>query len=873
MTDPVQSGETSAQAASPDSAGANSAASTPTPAFGVFTETRGSGLARGKRPSQNAAPAAAAITGEYKPTALEVITPEREYKNPFSGETSSPRAESKNKNIHKVFESFKQQYKNILEDDEIDKLNNIYINNKNCGGNNMENVIKGNSVDSTVVEVGLDVEKAQIKKDRLELTIDQLNAKKDLAEKEISLIIAQSDDANAELVAIKSNINTKTGELDALAKTKISYEDELATKKSEIDAIDAIIESKQLELKEAEELKVLESKNDKSTVILKKRGKVFSTENKPVVRVVSPDERIAKSSWASVNTDEIRKIAYLSEDMNDCFAFIDKTESGWEKYKYPVYQIFPSDEDGIDFDLVINTSGLKTALTFMQSKTGAALDIKEKKAMYKYFAKKYKTLEEIGQAEIPETLKKVSESKVVFETSKAYLDIFLEGLLSDNIIDLDESEVVEQSETDEDVLIKLDDENTANALQTIAVTLSTLLSGDEIVIDDTNTSNTEDVVEEQPKQIKISNDDARKVVEQFNPDDASLDVNKELTEFVEMLLTNEDGTPTAFADTYELKDGSDIYAMYGVIKDSFVNGDFTTSLQILKALTGTIFVNLKNADQTDVQSTEKTEDIPTIADATATDTSLAPTDSSVTDPAAPITDVSSDATVTLSDVQIINYAFNMSTLVLAKYDELQDVFTSIGTPNIDSNELVPAIDTTVPDTIPLGEQTIENNEQTIYEQTNNDNNGGIEMDATKLIEMIKDNFESQDEINEENVLEAVSSIIADFAEMAEKYNAVETELNEIKLKEVDSLKNEKTRTLESLGLEKTAIDEAFASVTTSEEIEAKFEELSKVVASVNKVTESTQKMPLTRKGTANPDESVVITANTKDSFDKLMDSI
>ena len=93
MTDPVQSGETSAQAASPDSAGANSAASTPTPAFGVFTETRGSGLARGKRPSQNAAPAAAAITGEYKPTALEVITPEREYKNPFSGETSSPRAE------------------------------------------------------------------------------------------------------------------------------------------------------------------------------------------------------------------------------------------------------------------------------------------------------------------------------------------------------------------------------------------------------------------------------------------------------------------------------------------------------------------------------------------------------------------------------------------------------------------------------------------------------------------------------------------------------------------------------------------------------------------------------------------------------------
>lgn len=93
MTDPVTSGDTAAQSASPDSAAATTAASTPTPAFGVFTETRGSGLARGKRPSQSAAPAAVANTGEYKPTALEVITPEREYKNPFSGETSTPRAE------------------------------------------------------------------------------------------------------------------------------------------------------------------------------------------------------------------------------------------------------------------------------------------------------------------------------------------------------------------------------------------------------------------------------------------------------------------------------------------------------------------------------------------------------------------------------------------------------------------------------------------------------------------------------------------------------------------------------------------------------------------------------------------------------------
>jgi len=51
--------------------------------FGTFGSTRGSGLARGKRTPTPAASAAPAPGGEYKPTALEVIVPQREYQNPF----------------------------------------------------------------------------------------------------------------------------------------------------------------------------------------------------------------------------------------------------------------------------------------------------------------------------------------------------------------------------------------------------------------------------------------------------------------------------------------------------------------------------------------------------------------------------------------------------------------------------------------------------------------------------------------------------------------------------------------------------------------------------------------------------------------------
>src|SRR5581483_3569090 len=54
---------------------------------GAFGSTRGSGLARGKRTAHGAAPATAA-PGPYKPTAVEVIKPVTEYKNPFTGETT-----------------------------------------------------------------------------------------------------------------------------------------------------------------------------------------------------------------------------------------------------------------------------------------------------------------------------------------------------------------------------------------------------------------------------------------------------------------------------------------------------------------------------------------------------------------------------------------------------------------------------------------------------------------------------------------------------------------------------------------------------------------------------------------------------------------
>jgi hypothetical protein len=79
MTDTNPSGASFAPAAA--STAPVASAETPAASFG---STRGSGLLRGKRSSSAAAPTATPVKSDYKPTALEVITPQREYKNPFA---------------------------------------------------------------------------------------------------------------------------------------------------------------------------------------------------------------------------------------------------------------------------------------------------------------------------------------------------------------------------------------------------------------------------------------------------------------------------------------------------------------------------------------------------------------------------------------------------------------------------------------------------------------------------------------------------------------------------------------------------------------------------------------------------------------------
>jgi hypothetical protein len=97
MSDTASSGAPAAAPSEPLPASDSSTAFAPvatTAPIGAFGTARGTGLARGKRPSQSAAPKAASSSpASYKPTSIEVITPQSEYKNPFASEQPAAAAD------------------------------------------------------------------------------------------------------------------------------------------------------------------------------------------------------------------------------------------------------------------------------------------------------------------------------------------------------------------------------------------------------------------------------------------------------------------------------------------------------------------------------------------------------------------------------------------------------------------------------------------------------------------------------------------------------------------------------------------------------------------------------------------------------------
>lgn len=91
MSDPDPSGAVTSAAETASAPGTPPPTAPSQITFGAFSNNRGSGLARGKRPTSPAPQtASAAPAADYKPTAVSIVTAPTEYKNPFAPPAPTP---------------------------------------------------------------------------------------------------------------------------------------------------------------------------------------------------------------------------------------------------------------------------------------------------------------------------------------------------------------------------------------------------------------------------------------------------------------------------------------------------------------------------------------------------------------------------------------------------------------------------------------------------------------------------------------------------------------------------------------------------------------------------------------------------------------
>lgn len=837
--------------------------------------------------------------------------------------TSDHVSESRIKSsVDRVLESFQKQYSEIVDKSEIQKMRNIltqplerneefveidkrsedknYINeNSDFGGGEMQTSTGDNMhqdeklrIEAQKLEIG--VERLKLDIGKLESEMSGLTSTRDGLQGEIDGLQKKIEDLN-------SQVSESSSEFGAVVRRKESITSELEAKTKELQELEASITEKKAECASVGELLNV------GALFVQKNGAIFSDANRPRIRLVDFSDRVAKGGWSDVDVNELKKLVSLSGDrslIDNIFAVTSSTTSEWTSLEYPVYQLFKSEDSSYDFDAVVNREALDSVVSFANSQKGLSLSFTEKRGILSFVASKYQVLENMGLCDMPEGVKRVVESRVTIDTPNPALNNLLTYLVESELVGIEQvaDEDSENSDTPSDGMLKieLDSDVAKSLIESFAMSVASLFSddseedtneGSENVTESSDSNADTELVSSNSKQYvsKVT----YKVFEQYAPSEADSGAEAEVKKFITMLLTKEDGSPTDFATSYQLTDGISLYSFFGVMKDAFAEGNFVTSLQMLKGVTGTAVVShlvssgccgddMKGMDMGDAGSTapsameQSTENMDQPADGSM--------DGMTPDAS---TDEASDPSVV--SVQGMNYAFNMTSIILSKYTEVGPIFgvstdtqeqpaeaapaADAGAPQEDPNKVQAQRESSEDETVVVRESSEDDTESNSSESTNVSESENVndkteeankleEIDMekiTQMVEAINDAFDSDTPVTEENVVEAFTSLLADFANISESLETVQNELNQLKANAAASafsqLKDERSKALEQAGVDNEIIETAFADLDSSEALEKEYEKLLKLV---NKVTESRNKaasttstsMNLTRKGTA-----------------------
>lgn len=475
----------------------------------------------------------------------------------------------------------------LLSKEIVSLVNNINENKKIKNNSVKKEVKMDNEKDiyNKTFEKMFELEKMALKKERLDLEIKKLEQSKSEIEEELKRLYEELEKKHNKISEVNKELEIKENELIITIGKIDRYKDLIENLEKNIQEKTEKLSEIEKILKEKEEVEQKRIKD--GSLVVKYKDKEFSLSNPPKIKVVK--DKISEKSWGNIDKTTLRKLLYLTQDKDliyETFGIVEDIND-YSTYKYPHHELVESEDEKYDFELVLNTNGLRTALVFATGFAGRFLTKDKKEELGKHLLHHYEYLKkERYIEEIPPSLNSLLGKKTNVE-------IFIKA---------DDELLNEIREEDKIILEKTHD------------LLLSLIDNEIIKVE--GFENFESIEIELPAISKLVNVMSKQFIhiiqENINDENYQVEQNTEMEEYVEEdLIMNISNALRYYYDNNESGksvidrlefDINDINALTNYLKDVFTKQSLEKVLEVSNIIKEAIVFKTLNEEFIDLDS-------------------------------------------------------------------------------------------------------------------------------------------------------------------------------------------------------------------------------------------------------------------------------
>lgn len=416
-------------------------------------------------------------------------------------------------------------------------------------------------IEKKVAEETLNMDDLQVREARVQ--VEGLNLEKSKVTAEIAALREELEQYTAlaeEKRTALADMDSKIGEKQQIIITLNQLEDKLNERNENLTVIESKLLEAQSNLERMDaDYKDLTARAEKQTVV-RLAGKTFSSDAPPRIRVIEAADKTTGADWSQVNTAKISQLVSLSKDeeiAGKVFAVAESVDN-WNSLKLPVYQAFKSESDEFDIDMVLNSAALHSAMEYINGRKGMGLNAAQKTKAINFVHSKYNDLEATGLHEIPASIKDTARraqviEKITFDDPDNFTEAVIESAIINGIVVIDEKDVVKES-ADDKLVIKRE------------------IAHDNIAAAIVNT---------------ILGINRGRILEAVAPQ-GDMEGGEVLANFVNVLITAPDGSPTDFSEAFGIESVEDFTAKYvPSLNEALANNDVLSAMGMIQMVVST----------------------------------------------------------------------------------------------------------------------------------------------------------------------------------------------------------------------------------------------------------------------------------------------